>query len=196
MVVGFKVSLLAWLFPVLVLTACATAPVAPEMAYSKASREHLYRLNQWSFEGRLSLTGRNDSWSASIAWAHIPAKEQIKLSGPLGQGATVIQLTGDVVSIDRGNGDVQTSDQPEVFVNQQLGMFVPVQSLRYWVVGLPEPQQTYEETSTGFKQAGWVIDYRQMQVADNQNMPRKIIVMNDQVKLKLFIDQWVLNSAR
>ncbi len=191
----FKRGLLVWLFFVIGLTACSIVPVAPDVAYSTKAKAHLYQLGQWSFEGRMSLTGNKDAWSATVAWAHVPAKEEIKLSGPLGQGGTVIGLTNQVVSIDRGNGDVQTSGQPEVFVSQQLGMFVPLRSLRYWVVGLPEPGQGYEETGSGFKQAGWLVDYRQMQSVGNEAMPRKITVMNGQVKLKLVIDEWVLDSV-
>ena len=180
----------------MMLSACATVPVEPVVHYSKMAREHLYRMERWSFEGRLALTGKNDSWSASINWGHRPDDEKIKLSGPLGQGATVIQLTGDLVTIDRGDGHAQSSTQPEEFINQQLGMFVPVHSLRYWVIGLPEPTSAFVETAAGFTQSGWLIEYKQMQPVDNQSMPRKITVTNARVKLKLIIDQWVLNVAK
>jgi outer membrane lipoprotein LolB len=195
-ILSIKAKWLGWWCFVLMLSACSTVPVEPEVHYSKIAREHLYKLERWSFEGRLALTGKNDSWSASINWGHRPDDEKIKLSGPLGQGATVIQLTGDLVTIDRGDGQAQTSTQPEEFINQQLGMFVPVHSLRYWVVGLPEPTNAFVETATGFRQAGWFIEYKQMQPVDDQSMPRKITVTNEQVKLKLVIDQWVLNVAK
>jgi len=187
-----KARWLGWLFIISLLSACSIAPLEPEAQYSKIARESLYKLQRWSFEGRLALTGKNDSWSASIDWAHRPDDEKIKLSGPLGQGATVIQFTGDLVTIDRGDGQAQSSTQPEAFINQQLGMFVPVRSLRYWVVGLPEPTSAFVETATGFKQAGWLIEYKQMQAVDDQTMPRKITVTNEQVKLKLILDQWIL----
>lgn len=193
---SIKAKRLGLLWFILTLSACSTVPVEPEVSYSKTARERLYNLEQWSFDGRLALTGKNDSWSANINWGHKPDDEKIKLSGPLGQGATVIQLMGNLVTIDRGDGRVQSSTQPEEFINQQLGMFVPVHSLRYWVIGLPEPTDPFVETATGFKQAGWLVEYKQMQPVDNQSMPRKITVANEQVKLKLIIDQWVLNVAK
>lgn len=174
------------------LSACSVAPVQPNMHYSRAAMLHLYELEHWSFEGRLALAGQNDSWSANISWEHSPEAEKIKLSGPLGQGAVVISLAGNMVTIDRGGGDVQSSAQPEEFINQQLGMFVPVRSLRYWVVGLPEPSRSYKETNVGFNQAGWLNEYKQMQAVDDGSMPHKMTVMNSQVKLKLIIDHWVL----
>jgi outer membrane lipoprotein LolB len=193
---SIKIKGLGWYCFALMLSACSTVPVEPEVHYSKLAREHLYKLEQWSFEGRVALAGKNDNWQASINWGHKFDDEEIKLSGPLGQGATVIRLTGDLVTIDRGDDKVQSSTQPEEFINQQLGMFVPVHSLRYWVIGLPEPTSAFVETATGFKQAGWFIEYKQMQPVDEQSMPRKIMVTNERVKLKLIIDQWVLNVAK
>jgi outer membrane lipoprotein LolB len=195
MVLQIKAYWLLWWVIAWILSACSTVTVEPEAAYSKQARRQLYQLDNWSFDGRLAIKGQNDSWSANLNWKHTTDQEHIKLSGPLGQGATVIQLTDDFVSIDRGDGKVQSSEQPEEFVNQQLGVFVPVQSLRYWVVGLPEPAQGFVETSDGFTQAGWLISYKQMQTVYGQSMPRKMTVGNLDVKLKLVIDQWVLNNA-
>ncbi len=174
------------------LSACSVAPVEPGMRYSRAAMDHLYDVEHWSFDGRLALTGQSENWSASISWEHSPEAEKIKLSGPLGQGAVVISLTGNRVTIDRGGDDVQTSTQPEEFINQQLGMFVPVQSLRYWVVGLPEPSSAYKDTDAGFNQDGWLNEYKQMQAVNDGVMPQKMTVMNDRVKLKLVIDHWAL----
>jgi outer membrane lipoprotein LolB len=192
----FKGKVFVWFCLVFLMSACTVVPVEPEVHYSRAARRHLYELEHWSFEGRLALTGQKDSWSANITWEHGPEEERIKLSGPLGQGTVIIQLTGNVVTIDRGGNDVQTSAQPEEFINQQLGLIVPVKSLRYWVVGLPEPAQSFQETAVGFNQARWLNEYKEMQTVDGESMPRKMAVMNDQVKLKVIIDHWILNDTK
>ena len=101
-----------------------------------------------------------------------------------------------MVTIDHDDGQVESSDDPEQFINQQLGMFVPLHSLRYWVVGLPEPSKAFETTAAGFNQAGWVNEYKQMQLANNEAMPRKMTVMNEQVKVKLIIDHWILDDGK
>jgi outer membrane lipoprotein LolB len=90
---------------------------------------------------------------------------------------------------------VQTSSQPEQFINQQLGLFVPLQSLRFWAVGLPESGQAFQETADGFVQNGWLIDYREMQKTGDETMPHKMAVSNDHAKLKLIVDQWDLNGG-
>jgi outer membrane lipoprotein LolB len=187
-----KIRIIIWLSFVLLLSGCSFFTVEPNIPYSKTSTLPLYKLEQWTFEGRLSITGHNDSSTANVNWQHSVEKELIKLSGPLGQGATFIQLSKGVVTIDRGDGKVQTSNQPEAFINQQLGMIVPVQSLRYWAIGLPEPNLDFVETATGFKQAGWLIEYRQMQNVKTITMPYRLNVTNEQVTLKLIVDQWLL----
>lgn len=187
-----KVRLIIWVCCIGLLSGCSLFQVEPpSVPYSKTASLPLYKLERWSLDGRLSITGRDDSWSANIDWQHSIDKEHIKLSGPLGQGATVIQLSKGVVTIDRGDGKVQSSNQPEAFINQKLGMFVPVQSLRYWVIGLPEPNRDFVETATGFKQSGWLIEYKQMQNVKMTTVPYKVNVTNDQVKLKLIIDEWL-----
>lgn len=196
MLLNLKARVFGLYLVILMASGCATEIVAPETLYSKITRESLYNLEQWAFEGRLGLIGIKDSWQANINWQHRSSDEEIRLSGPLGQGATIIKLTGTLVTIDRGNDKIQTSLEPEAFISQQLGMFVPVRSLRYWVIGVPEPGSPYVEAGLGFRQAGWLIEYKQMQRVNAQNMPRRITVTNEKVKLKIMIDQWILNASK
>ncbi len=180
-----------------IISGCAVVPVEQDLHYSRASMVPLYELGHWSFEGRIAMTGQKDSWSANISWSHSPGTEKLKISGPLGQSAVIITLAGNGVTIDRGGNNIEFSDKPDEFINQQMGMFVPMRSLRYWVVGLPEPYCKYQDTDTGFNQSGWISEYLQMQIVnDGVIMPRKIVVMGGEVKLKLIIDQWVVNDTR
>lgn len=180
----------------LMLSSCASVSTVPNGFYSRTARAHLYEMQAWQLEGRLAITAPNDSWTANIEWKHLPGFEKIRLSGPLGQGAVVIELTEDTVKIDRGGGNVQASDHPEQFINQQLGLYVPLGPLRFWAVGLPESGFEFQETADGFVQDGWLVAYKEMQSAGTETMPRKMAVSNGQVKLKLIIDQWDLNGAK
>lgn len=189
---GFKVRVVVCQLLIFLLSACSVVPVEKDVNYSRSAMLPLYNLKHWSFDGRMVLTGQNDSRTVNINWEHSPDAEKIKLSGLWGQGAVFILLAGNVITIDRGAGDVQSSTQLEAFINQQLGMFIPVRSLRYWVVGLPEPFGSFKDTDFGFNQAGWLSEYKQMQSINMTIMPRKLMVMNNQVKLKLVIDHWVL----
>jgi outer membrane lipoprotein LolB len=179
------------------MSGCSLMPVEPVLQYGKVNTRHLANLPAWSFEGRLAVTDARDSWSASVDWQHADlAGEQIKLAGPLGQGAAVIRLKDQVVSIDRGGGKIESSADPEQFISQQLGVFVPVQSLRYWVLGMPEPSMAFSEDAEGFTQAGWKVAFKEMQLVGLETLPKKIMVVNKLVKIKLVIDDWNLNGAK
>ena len=181
---------------VLLLSACASVPPVHQGAYTQAARAHLYGMQEWRLQGRLAVASPKDSWSANIEWGHLPNSEKIRLSGPLGQGAVVIELAGNVVKIDRGGGNVQTSNHPEQFISQQLGLLVPLESLRFWAVGLPESGQGFQETSDGFVQGGWLIAYKEMQKTGVETMPHKMSVSDEHVKLKLIVDRWDLNGGK
>jgi outer membrane lipoprotein LolB len=178
------------------LVGCAETPIVSTVGYEKVDNAHLYAIKTWFLDGRLVISSPHDSWSANILWYHTQELEKLKLSGPMGQGAVVVTLMSDRATIDRGDGHPQASNQPEQFINQQLGMAVPLQSLRYWALGLPEPGQDYKKTVGGFVQSGWLVDFREMQKIGVELLPKKMTVTNNQVKLKLVIDQWSLHDAK
>ncbi|MGR9088109.1 MAG: lipoprotein insertase outer membrane protein LolB [Gammaproteobacteria bacterium] len=188
------VRLLPWGVLMAFLTGCATTPVSVEGVYSRLSGRPLHDAEPWSLQGRLFISDSSDSWQADVDWEHQPGIEQIKLSGPMGQGAVVIHLTKDFVTVARGADEVESSGQPEQFIRQQLGVFVPVRALRYWVLGLPMPGSAFEDVPDGFRQEGWQVDYPEMQSVAGLLMPRKIAAKNEYVKLKLMIDQWIING--
>jgi outer membrane lipoprotein LolB len=185
-----------WGFLLSILSACAIVPMEIVPAYSSKARLDLYELAHWEFDGRLAIADQNDSWSASIIWGHSPTEDELKLAGPLGQGAVIIKLSGNKVMVDRGDGDVRWSDRSDEFVSHELGVFVPVRALRYWVVGLPEPSLDFQEVEDGFRQGGWHVAFKKMQSIEGRMMPQKIAIINDEVKLKLFIDHWNLTDVK
>ncbi len=172
------------------LVACTEVALKSGEHYKVSERVYLYKLKKWSFDGRLSVTDGKESWSASIDWSHTEYKDQIKLSGPLGQGAVMIILTDAGVMIDKGDDKILQSKQVDEFVAQQLGVFVPVRALRFWVLGLPQTSYAVVEKNDGFEQANWHVHYLQMQQMEKDWFPRKVNVENHNIKLKLVIDQW------
>ena len=175
---------------VLVLAGCAVKPVKTVSVFNRGEREDLYQLTSWAFEGRVALRRDNESWTANITWKRRLADENIRLSGPLGQGGMVIHISEDFVGIDRGEGEIRYPDRSDEFITEQLGFYVPFKSLRYWVIGLVDPEAAFEDIENGFVQNGWTVLIRQMQQTEVGMMPRKIDVSNGEVKLKLIIDQW------
>lgn len=180
----------------LMLSAGCTVNTVRPAQYTGQGRQFLYNIANWQMEGRLAIHSAKDSWVANLSWRHRNGEEILSLSGPLGQGAIEIKISERLLSINRGDRVERYLDWTDEFVTQQLGVYVPVRALRYWVMGLPQVDVIALDEENGFSQLGWLVEFKQMQLVgkNNTSMPRKIVIANDSAKLKLIINQWVLND--
>jgi outer membrane lipoprotein LolB len=116
--------------------------------------------------------------------------DEIELAGPLGQGRTQILLTQQYVVIDYGDKRLQYAGNVDDVISSQLGVSVPVSALKYWVLGLVNPEKEYEVIENGFFQLAWKVKYQIMQLVGEDELPKKIRVTGNNTKLKLIIDNW------
>ena len=175
------------------LVSCADVHVKPTIPFQLTARDYLYAKASWAFVGRMAVSDKNDSFSASITWKHQDSQDKLELSGPFGQGRTLIELTDEGVVIDNGDERMQYSGNADELVSRQVGVDIPVSALKYWVLGLVEPELEYDLLEKGFVQSGWNVSYQQMQRVGQTDMPRKIRVEQEGVKLKLIINHWDLS---
>jgi outer membrane lipoprotein LolB len=176
------------------LSACSFSPVKKDAPFVLSDRWRLNGLSNWKFSGRIALQNHQESWSANIEWMHEEKQDKLLLTGPFGQGAVRITLQPELITFDYGDGRVESSKRVHEFIFQQLGFYMPALALRYWVVGLTAPDAAYIDSDDGFTQFGWDIHYQHFIPVDNNLMPRKIKVLRGSEKLKLIIDQWVING--
>ncbi len=187
-----KFRLLALSVLVSLLVSCAETPIISTIPFQISERAYLYDKAVWSFSGRLALSDEKNSFSGSINWKHQDGYDQLEFAGPFGQGRTLVEITGDSVVIDYGDERLQYFGNVDAHVSKHLGMTIPVSALKYWVLGLVDPVTEYIMVGNGFLQSGWVVNYQIMQVVEEDELPRKIRVERNDVKLKLIINQWDL----
>ncbi len=184
-------------FAVLILTlllnACATVLDKPADLYQLAGMQSLQQQKQWYFEGRLAMADEKDSISASISWRHTLARDDIELTGPLAQGRMTIAVVEDRVVVDDGDKRQEFNGSVDEVLAEQLSVDVPVNALRYWVLGATQPDSQFIEQGDGFLQSGWRVSYKEMQRVNAVLLPRKINAEKDKTKIKLVVDQWDLS---
>lgn len=174
------------------LSGCSLLQEKPVAAYHLVQMQHLQNLASWYFEGRVALTNEKDSISASISWQHNADRDEIELSGPLSQGKVTILVTADKVLVDDGENPKDYVGQVDAVVSEQLGVDMPVSSLRFWVLGVNQPSQPVVEQEGGFMQDGWQVGYRELQSVNSESLPRKINAEKNKTRIKLIIDRWKL----
>ena len=175
------------------LSACSVAPEKSIENYQLADMQHLQQQKNWSFEGRLALVSDKESVSVSINWRHAESHDEIELVGPLAQGRVKISVSPGQVEVD--DGDVRNIyyGQADAMLSEQLGMDIPVSSLRFWVLGVNDPGYAFVEQSGGFYQNGWLVRYKEMQNVNANILPKKMTAEKDKARVKLIVDQWVLS---
>jgi outer membrane lipoprotein LolB len=157
--------------------------------------KHKVAIKQWQLSGRLAIKDERRSATLSIEWQHVEQQQKIRLSGPLGQGATEIRFDNQNIFIDRGNGQLLELDSIKNTLQQQLGFDIPIQALSYWVTGTFFPDTELIECTDGFEQFGWKIHYLSMQNVNNIELPYKLYIEKFPIKLKLIIDEWNINES-
>jgi outer membrane lipoprotein LolB len=182
-----------WVLLMLSLNACSLFSDKPVEAYQLERMRHLQALANWAFEGRVALSNEKDSISAAISWRHNAERDEIELSGPLAQGRVAISVTAEKVVVDDGENRREYSGRVDEVVSEQLGVDMPVSSLRYWVLGVNEPLQTVVEQGGGFLQNGWQVSYRELQRLSSELLPKRMSVEKNKTRIKLIIDQWTLS---
>ena len=109
-----------------------------------------------------------------------------------------MQIDGDGrrITVTERDGAVTELDDPEYDLRMRYGWTIPVQSLRFWALGIPDPASP-AATEFGddgqlarLTQRNWTVDIRQYREGGGQLMPRRITAVNADAKVRLVIDNW------
>jgi outer membrane lipoprotein LolB len=174
----------------LLQSGCAVVEEKPLETYHLANMQQFQQDRPWQFEGRIALANEKESISASIGWVHQLDRDDIELTGPLAQGRLAIAVLPNKVIIEDGDNRQEFQGAVEAIFTEQLGVAVPVQALRYWVLGVNDPHQAFVEQVDGFGQSGWTVKFKEMQSVGGFTLPRKMGVEKELTKIKLIVDQW------
>jgi outer membrane lipoprotein LolB len=177
------------------LAACSLAPVSER----EGLREH-WRPPDWTawrLTGRISVHYGEEGWHAGLVWRQSPETFDLRLQGPLGQGALLLQGDGDRVALQDARGQRDTAGDAETLMRQHLGWELPVSGLRYWVRGEAQPgptaqwQRDVEGRPEQLIQSGWRIDYSRYQPAPGGGtLPGRIDFERPDLQARLIIDRW------
>lgn len=158
-------------------------------------RDALLQVQNFTLQGRLAETGLV-SFGGDLSWMQTGRSFQARFYGPLGVGAVAIAgMPGDM-QVRTKDGTYQTDD-PDAFMQQQFGWSVPVDGLRYWVLGLPAPgkldalQLDDSGRILSLQQNGFTLEYTQYQPVGKLELPGRFTIRDAKRGFKVFIDQWV-----
>jgi outer membrane lipoprotein LolB len=119
-----------------VLAGCATTRPAtgpPAPAPWEQRLANLQQASTWQLQGRAAVALGKQGWQASLDWRQHAEASEVHLAGPFGAGALVLKLTAEGLSL---NG-APPSDAVAAQLQDRLGFELPLDNLRYWLLGVP-----------------------------------------------------------
>ncbi len=198
---GRTLRSIAALLVLLIIAGCATRPTAPDAGIAWDQRERqLLDTPAWRAQGRIAVKSGKDGGQGNIVWAQEGSRARISLSGPFGVGAYEIEWDDETVVVYTKAGEVSMTyagrDAAERFLDDQLGWSFPARSMRYWIMGIADPEydaeRSFDATGwlVGIDQHEWVVTYGRFTPVDDGWLPRKIIMEHARARVKLVVDRW------
>ena len=189
------VTLLALLFSGCSLAPKITTPTPSEPEAWQAQRANLNSFQHWMATGKIGVRTPSESLSATFTWKQNIDQFNVHIQGPLGQGSASLQGDQYYASLEVPGEQPLSAGGPDELLALRLGWDLPVRDAHYWIKGVPSPTHEYQATFDGDRlftlaQLGWTITYPRY--ADNGaiNLPEKLILTREGLKITLIINNW------
>jgi outer membrane lipoprotein LolB len=176
------------------LAGCATAPVSLPGGGVAPDPD---RVSQWTARGRIALTSQGQGGSGSFVWQQRSERTELAVRGPLGAGGVDVVTDGETLQVDDGNGEPVDGATARAALEQRLGARLPLDELRYWLLGVPAPDrhgpvQRSTGSTPGFTQAGWVVSYESFRAAGTWSVPARLTATTAGTRVRIVVDDWQL----
>jgi outer membrane lipoprotein LolB len=174
----------------------ALPPAPPETAPWDVRKAALQARDQFDLKGRIAVAVAQEGFNAKLRWEQRGERSDLALDGPLGVGGVHITSNGDSLKVLNSRGEQLDSEAAKQEIESKLGFEPPIASLRYWVLGVPDPATAAEEVLddskrlASLKQDGWQIDYTAYANVGGQSLPSKATLTREDVRVRLFVDDW------
>ncbi len=193
-------SRLVWLGMWLaVLSGCAaTRPGVdlPEISTWTLRQEVLSNLVDWQFRGRIAVKAGDEGFNGKFNWTQTGDDFYATVSGPLGIGTVVIEGSDRVIAVTDKDGIKTKLIDPERELYDRYGWTIPVASLRFWALGIPDPtsQADTEIDAEGrlveLEQNDWAVNISRYRESAGQQLPRTMTASNPDTRVRMVIDRW------
>ena len=183
---------------ILVISGCAIQRGVdlPDLTDWETRTRVLAGMHDWEFKGRIGVSAGNEGFNGKLRYSQKDDDFRALVSGPLGFGTIRIEGDGLKVTVTEKDGDERMLSDPEVDLQVMYGWTIPVASLRYWALGIPDPSEfaftDFDEEGqlTSLKQGNWHVQFAQYRDGGGQLMPRRLLAVSGDNKVRLIIDNW------
>ena len=193
-----RVLNLGFLIILSLLAGCASVSgnLLPDIDEWETRKAVLGDTDEWEFAGRIGVSAGEEGFNGKLWWRQDGIVFRARIAGPLGIGTIFINGDRRELTLTDKDGVVTELIDAEVELRERYGWTIPVTSLRYWALGIPDPsspsQASFNETGqlSELLQRNWQVSIPQYTDGGGQSMPRRLTAINDEIKVRLVIDNW------
>ncbi len=175
-----------------IVAGCATTRPALAPAPWQQRLAQLEHASSWQLDGRAAVSLGTQGWQASLDWRQRGESSEVHLAGPFGAGALVLQATPAGISLNGAPPNADVAAQ----LRDRLGFDLPIDSLRFWLQGIPDPSSAFELTrnkqdrALELTQAGWSIQYDGYMPANGDLLPARLVMRRAEARVRIAVDRW------
>ena len=188
------------LISLLLFAGCATTRPGvdlPEIDSWETRRAVLGELREWQFKGRIAVKAGDEGFNGKFNWSQQSDTFSATVGGPLGIGTVRIEGDGRSVVLTDKDGMRTVLNDAELDLHYRYGWTIPVASLRYWALGVPDPTMSAvtefddEGRLSSLLQSNWTVEISSYREGGGQQMPRILTATNPDTRVRMVIDQWL-----
>lgn len=199
-----RIYISPWALSVVLLAGCAVKPpietTADEREQAWQARvSELSAIDAWRLDGRVAINNAKDSWTANLTWRESEDNQEVRVVAPLGQGTAILKrIAGGLSELRLSSGETFVGESASELLHQQLGWYLPVESLSYWIKGMPDPSYVSlrklndQGAIAQLEQAGWKVEYKGYEFSRlySIDLPEKLYLKRDDWRVKLVVQNW------
>ena len=192
-----RFALLATLLVALLQGGCRTLPTPAARSWTE-QRTALQTLERYQFRGQLAAAAAGEGFSAALSWQQHGVASEAQLRAPFGVGGAKLRYDESGLQMTNSNGAELRGEAAHTAMIELLGFEPPLASLRYWLVGVPDPATPGVEQLDGAQhlqqltQGDWHIDYSDYAPQGGWWLPGLVTLRRDTTRLKVRINRWQL----
>jgi outer membrane lipoprotein LolB len=141
----------------------------------------------------VNLDGRG--YSARLKWNHEATSDALWLYSPVGSTIATLVSDGDRATLVTAKKESFSSNNVQALTREVLGWDLPLNGLRYWVLGRADPdvpvmslEQDDRLRIKQLVQRDWQIDY--LAYPGDSALPSSMVLRYSDLRMRLIIDGW------
>lgn len=158
---------------------------------------NMKQLVNWNIDGRVAIRTTEQAETANLHWEQRDNNSQLRLSGPLGSHATLIESDGNTMEVRQGD-ERSVWDLNSGEAQSRSGWDLPLQALPHWLKGIPAPGievdamrlETDRELLQSLEQDGWQVSYERYEEFGDAILPTRVTIERDTTRARVLIRQW------